>query len=117
MTSNHPEKLDPALIRPGRVNLKIHLGYVELPEATEMVQHYFGGYRGARESHVPTPAPSLSDGGRDRLGDEAQAPFLSPRLPPPPPSQASCSTPRSKPRSRPRGRSSSARASCSRPRR
>ena len=23
MTSNHPEKLDPALIRPGRVNLKV----------------------------------------------------------------------------------------------
>ena len=32
MTSNHPEKLDPALIRPGRINLKIHLGYVELEE-------------------------------------------------------------------------------------
>ena len=68
MTSNHPEKLDPALIRPGRVNLKIHLGYVELPEATEMVQHYFGGYRGERR--FPTP---LSLGRRDRLGDEAQA--------------------------------------------
>ena len=23
-----------------------HFRYVELPEATEMVQHYFGGYRG-----------------------------------------------------------------------
>ena len=33
MTSNHPEKLDPALIRPGRVNLKLYLGYIELPEA------------------------------------------------------------------------------------
>jgi mitochondrial chaperone BCS1 len=32
MTSNHPEKLDPALIRPGRVNLKLYLGYIELPE-------------------------------------------------------------------------------------
>ena len=30
MTSNHPEKLDPALIRPGRVNLKLNLGCVEL---------------------------------------------------------------------------------------
>lgn len=46
MTSNHPEKLDPALIRPGRVNLKLYLGYIELPEATSMVDHYFGGYRG-----------------------------------------------------------------------
>jgi hypothetical protein len=26
MTSNHPEVLDPALVRPGRVDLKVHLG-------------------------------------------------------------------------------------------
>ncbi len=37
MTTNHPEKLDPALIRPGRVNHKVYLGYIELPEAKEMV--------------------------------------------------------------------------------
>jgi len=42
MTSNHPEKLDPALIRPGRVNLKLYLGYIELPEACEMIALYFG---------------------------------------------------------------------------
>jgi SpoVK/Ycf46/Vps4 family AAA+-type ATPase len=44
MTSNHPEKLDPALIRPGRVNLKLYLGYIQLEEAKQMVEHYFGGY-------------------------------------------------------------------------
>ena len=27
MTSNHPEKLDPALIRPGRIDLHLSLGY------------------------------------------------------------------------------------------
>lgn len=37
MTTNHPETLAPALIRPGRVNHKVHLGYIELPEAKEMV--------------------------------------------------------------------------------
>jgi SpoVK/Ycf46/Vps4 family AAA+-type ATPase len=42
MTSNHPEKLDPALIRPGRVNLKLYLGFIELPEACEMIALYFG---------------------------------------------------------------------------
>eukprot|EP01047_Picozoa_sp_COSAG01_P090319 COSAG01_NODE_22198_length_867_cov_1.466146_1_plen_243_part_10 len=42
MTSNHPEKLDPALIRPGRINLKLYLGYIELPEACEMIALYFG---------------------------------------------------------------------------
>jgi chaperone BCS1 len=28
LTTNHPEKLDPALLRPGRVDLKVNVGYV-----------------------------------------------------------------------------------------
>jgi len=43
MTTNHPELLDPALIRPGRVNLKINLDYIELAEALEMIEFYYGG--------------------------------------------------------------------------
>lgn len=27
MTSNHPERLDPALIRPGRIDMHLHMGY------------------------------------------------------------------------------------------
>merc|ERR1711918_205363 len=46
MTTNHPEKLDPALLRPGRVNLKLYLGYIEFPEALQMIDHYFGGFEG-----------------------------------------------------------------------
>jgi len=42
MTTNHPEKLDPALIRPGRIDKIIYLGYLQAPEAKEMVEHYFG---------------------------------------------------------------------------
>lgn len=30
MTTNHPEKLDPALIRPGRINLHVKLGKMSL---------------------------------------------------------------------------------------
>lgn len=41
MTTNHPEKLDAALIRPGRIDKKIYLGYMEYPEACQMVEHYF----------------------------------------------------------------------------
>lgn len=42
MTTNHPEKLDPALIRPGRINKKLLLGYLHLQAAEQMVSHYFG---------------------------------------------------------------------------
>lgn len=42
MTTNHPEKLDPALIRPGRINMKLRLGNLMLPQALQMVEHYCG---------------------------------------------------------------------------
>merc|ERR1712224_1042957 len=42
MTTNHPERLDPALIRPGRINKQILMGYLTAPNAFEMVEHYFG---------------------------------------------------------------------------
>ena len=42
LTSNHPEQLDPALIRPGRVDRLIHLGYLQAEAASQMIAHYFG---------------------------------------------------------------------------
>ena len=47
MTSNHPEKLDPALVRPGRINLALYLGFVTADSASAMVKHYFGGDDGS----------------------------------------------------------------------
>ncbi|EQC40311.1 hypothetical protein SDRG_02213 [Saprolegnia diclina VS20] len=41
MTSNHPEKLDPALIRPGRIDEQLYMGVMDATQATLMVQHYF----------------------------------------------------------------------------
>ena len=41
MTSNHPEKLDPALIRPGGIDKKIYLGFLVAESAICMCEHYF----------------------------------------------------------------------------
>ncbi|KAE9164153.1 hypothetical protein PF004_g29919 [Phytophthora fragariae] len=41
MTTNHPEKLDPALIRPGRVNKKLMLGYMNSVQVQNKVEYYF----------------------------------------------------------------------------
>lgn len=41
MTSNHPEQLDPALIRPGRIDKKLMLGFMAAPDVIAMLEHYF----------------------------------------------------------------------------
>merc|ERR1719326_1657771 len=43
MTTNHPEQLDPALIRPGRIDKKIMLGYMKPNHTVSMIEHYFEG--------------------------------------------------------------------------
>lgn len=41
LTSNHPEKLDPALIRPGRIDKQLHMGYMNTVNCRLIVEHYF----------------------------------------------------------------------------
>jgi chaperone BCS1 len=41
-TTNHIEKLDPALIRPGRIDLKVELGYVNSEIFNQFSKRFFG---------------------------------------------------------------------------
>lgn len=41
MTTNHPENLDPAIIRPGRVNKKLFMGYMNTKQVQNMLEYYF----------------------------------------------------------------------------
>merc|ERR1719440_1973316 len=41
MTTNHPEILDPALIRPGRIDQKLLLGFMKWTDVVDMINHYF----------------------------------------------------------------------------
>jgi hypothetical protein len=42
MTTNHPEMLDAALVRPGRVNRRVFMGPLRAEEAMQMAEQYFG---------------------------------------------------------------------------
>ena len=41
MTTNHPEMLDPAIIRPGRIDKRIMLGYMQGNDVVSILEHYF----------------------------------------------------------------------------
>ena len=41
-TTNHPDKLDPALLRPGRIDKKVLFGYMNQSEFEKMTNVYFG---------------------------------------------------------------------------
>jgi|SRR5579859_1619156 len=43
MTTNHPERLDEALIRPGRVDVKEYLGHATRYQVKEMFLRFYGG--------------------------------------------------------------------------
>lgn len=42
MTTNHPEKLDPALLRPGRADVRVELTYIGPKEVQRMAELFYG---------------------------------------------------------------------------
>lgn len=44
ITTNHAEKLDPALVRPGRIDLKLEIGYVTMEVFISFFECFFKGY-------------------------------------------------------------------------
>uniref|UniRef100_A0A9L0JES2 Mitochondrial chaperone BCS1 n=1 Tax=Equus asinus TaxID=9793 RepID=A0A9L0JES2_EQUAS len=56
MTTNHVDRLDPALIRPGRVDLKEYVGYCSHWQLTQMFQRFY-----------PGQAPSLAEAFAERV--------------------------------------------------
>jgi chaperone BCS1 len=46
LTTNHPENIDPALIRPGRADIREHIGAIEAPEVLKLCKIYLGDERG-----------------------------------------------------------------------
>merc|ERR1712130_615165 len=61
ITTNYPERLDKALIRPGRIDLKVKFGLCTAENIVQMYQHYF-------ETELPTSFD------RSRLQDDVYSP-------------------------------------------
>ena len=49
MTTNHIERLDPALIRPGRVDVRLYIGMASEWQRSEMWRRFYEGEEGWRE--------------------------------------------------------------------
>merc|ERR1712173_391782 len=56
ITTNYPEKLDKALIRPGRIDMKVHFGPMTGKNIIEMYKHYFND-----EPPLNVPVDKLPD--------------------------------------------------------
>jgi hypothetical protein len=61
ITTNYPERLDKALIRPGRIDMKVKFGLCTADNIVQMYQHYF-------ETELPTSFD------RSRLHDDVYSP-------------------------------------------
>lgn len=65
MTTNHPDKIDPALLRPGRTDRREHVGMMGLAEVAELCGRFFSdpreAMRFANTVKVPIAAAELQE--------------------------------------------------------
>jgi chaperone BCS1 len=57
-TTNHPERLDPALVRPGRIDRKVHIGLADCQQIRRIFQRFFPA---AEEDVVDCFAAAIPD--------------------------------------------------------
>ena len=89
LTTNHPEKLDPALVRPGRVDRKVELGYATPDQARRLFLWFYRGCGTEPGGAVPAGRPlRRTDSGGEALHGR------DPGAPPPPPPRAGGRRPR-----------------------
>ena len=60
MTTNHPEKLDMALIRPGRIDERIHLGFASPNQAAALYRKFYRTLSGSEEFVEQTEKGNVS---------------------------------------------------------
>lgn len=51
-TTNHPDKINPALLRPGRFDIKLCLGYCTHKMVAEILDYYYKGKSGSKHESV-----------------------------------------------------------------
>jgi len=66
ITSNHPDTLDPALIRPGRIDMRLHLAHSEIEEASAMFSRFYPkgdlqAFQTEIAAALPLPAAELQN--------------------------------------------------------
>lgn len=58
ITTNHRDKFDPTLLRPGRVDLQEHFSYANADQITRMVKRF--APQGINELHLPETLPQIT---------------------------------------------------------